>query len=381
MKPENPLPDNWQHNDLVDTEFLYQNSPCGYLSFYPDGRIIKINETLVSWLQNTRDNIVKNNFSDLLSKGGKFYYQMVVAPLLTMQGFVNEINFDICSGTRTFPCLFNASTVKDKQGEIVAINAIILNITDRKKYEGLLLVARQNAEEERKKFEFLSNTIPNIIWTAAADGKVNFVNDRFFESFGSSSASLKHHSFVHLIHPEERRQTLQLWKKSLHNKCNLEIEARLKTIGGEYAWFLVRAVPYEDKDGQVGSWFGSCTNINDQKEKERKTVEWLNGNLSRADELITKNSTTLREIAFEQSHLVRQPLTNIMGIIHVMIDLEMDDQLKRWVMLLQESSTKLDEVIRTIVDKATLDHTVTPQDVDAPLAVTRFSQLPRRSKV
>lgn len=135
---------------LIDTEFLYQTSPCGYLSFYADGTIIKINQTLLSWLKQSNEEIVFNKkFSDILSKGGTFYYQMVVLPLLNMQGFVNEINFEIKTKDSVFPCLFNASAIKNEDGKIIAVNAIILNITDRKKYESQLLTAKQHAEEEK----------------------------------------------------------------------------------------------------------------------------------------------------------------------------------------------------------------------------------------
>jgi len=337
---------------LIDTEFLYQNSPCGYLSFYPNGTIIKINQTLLSWLQKDNEEITgKTKFSNLLSKGGRFYYEMVVLPLLQMQGFVNEINFEIKSKEESFPCLFNASTVTGEDGEVLAINAIILNITDRKKYESLLLVARQNAEEEKKRFEFLSNTIPNILWTALPTGEINFVNERYYEIFGSKTRSIRSGSFIHLIHPNERKEALAAWKLLLQTRTNFELEVRFETALRKYEWFLINAVPYKDKDGNVTTWFGSCTNINEHKEKERQTVEKLNDSLFEAGELINKNSETLREIAFNQSHLVRHPLTNILGIIKIMTEMEMDSSLTQMVSMLQVSAGKLDDVIKEIVYK------------------------------
>lgn len=339
-------------NDLIDTEFLYQNSPCGYLSFYPDGTIIKINQTLLSWLQADNDAITgKIKFSSILSKGGRFYYEMVVLPLLQMQGFVNEINFEIKSQKETFPCLFNASAVTGEDGSILAFNAIILNITDRKKYESLLLTARKNAEEERKRFEFLSNTIPNIIWTTLPSGLINFVNDRFFQAFGSKTRSIRFKSFIHLIHFTERKRTFAAWKVSLQTGTDFEVEVRCETVSQKYEWFLIRAIAYKDNEGNITNWFGSCTNINEQKEKERQTVEKLSGSLSEAGELINKNTQTLREIAFNQSHLIRQPLSNILGIIDIMNEMTMDDNLKQTVSMLQISAEKLDAVIKEIVYK------------------------------
>ena len=68
-----------------------------------------------------------------------------------MQGQVNEINFTINRKNSTsFPSLINSAVVKDKSGELRAINATVYNITDRKKYEKELLLATRLAESEKK---------------------------------------------------------------------------------------------------------------------------------------------------------------------------------------------------------------------------------------
>lgn len=344
--------DSHQLDQLVDTEFLYQNSPCGYLSFYADGTIIKINQTLLSWLQQNNNEIVfTKKFGDILSKGGKFYYQMVVQPLLDMQGFANEISFEIKAKNSSFPCLFSGSAIKNEDGKIIAVNAIILNITDRKKYETQLFSAKQHAEEEKKRFEFLSNSIPNIIWTALPSGKLNFLNERFFECFGYGIASLMQKSLLRLIHPLEQKVCATLWKKSLKQGTVLELEARMETALQKYEWFFIRAVPYRDTTGNISLWFGSCTNIDDQKKKQIATVEKLNSSLFEASEVIHKNSQALREIAFDQSHLIRMPLSNILGIIQILDSLDVDDNTKQLISALQQSSVQLDNIIKKIVNK------------------------------
>ena len=120
-------------------------------------------------------------------------------------------------------------------------------------------------------------------------------------------------------------------------------------VSQKYEWFLINAVPYEDTEGNITAWFGSCTNINDQKEKERQTVDRLNESLFEAGEVIKKNSKALKEIAFNQSHLIRHPLTNILGITHIMNEMEMNEGLRQMVSMLQISADNLDTVIKDIV--------------------------------
>lgn len=124
---------------------------------------------------------------------------------------------------------------------------------------------QNNMRKKKKRFEFLSNSIPNIIWTALPSGKLNFLNERFFECFGYKIASLRQTSLLHLIHPSEQKSSLLLWKRSLKQGVTLELEARMKITSQKYEWFLIRAVPYEDMTGNISLWFGSCTNIDEQK--------------------------------------------------------------------------------------------------------------------
>lgn len=342
-----------QQNLLASTEFLYENSPCGHLSFLPDGTIFRINKTMLEWVECSNEDIVgKKRFYDILSVGGKLYYQMVVLSLLNRQGFINEINFDIDLKNGTaFPSLVNAVNIKDDNGKTIAVNASILKITDRKKYESELLRSKQFAEEERKRFESLSNIIPEIIWTALANGSVNFMNERFFEYFKSTDETLRKTSLLHLIHPPYRKKLLKLWINAVQNGEKFEAEVLLKEKPDNYEWFIIRAVPYRNANNLVEMWFGSCTNIHEHKKQQLQAVENLSNSLSEASEMISIKEKTLEEIAYSQSHFVRRPLANIIGLVEM---LESDDEgsiNKSVVMMLKQSAQELDAMIKNIVLK------------------------------
>ena len=68
-------------------EDLYEHAPCGYISTLPDGTIVKINQTLLEWTQQSRDVLLSGTkFQSLLATGSKIYYETHYAPLLQMQG-------------------------------------------------------------------------------------------------------------------------------------------------------------------------------------------------------------------------------------------------------------------------------------------------------
>jgi len=149
--------DGYRH--IETAEELYQNAPCGYVSFLHDGTIFNINGTLLNWLGYSREEVQdRMRFQQFFKVGGQIYFETHFFPLIQMQGFVNEINFDILRKDKTLlPCLLNVSEVTSSNSEEKTYRASIFNISDRKNYERELIAARKKAEEtSRAKAAFLS---------------------------------------------------------------------------------------------------------------------------------------------------------------------------------------------------------------------------------
>ena len=148
-------------------EDLYHDAPCGYVSFRNDGTIYNINKTLLGWLGFDRNEILgKKKIYELFKMGGRMYFETHFFPLIRIQGFANEINFEIRKNDRsTFPALIN---VKELKGPTVRENryrASVFDISDRKKYEQELMNAKLKAEKlAQVKAEFLA-TISHEIRT------------------------------------------------------------------------------------------------------------------------------------------------------------------------------------------------------------------------
>lgn len=148
-------------------EDLYHDAPCGYVSFRNDGTIYNINKTLLGWLEFDINEILgKKKIYELFKMGGRMYFETHFFPLIRIQGFANEINFEIRKNDgSTFPALIN---VKELKGPTVRENryrASVYDISDRKKYEQELMNAKLKAEKLAEvKAEFLA-TISHEIRT------------------------------------------------------------------------------------------------------------------------------------------------------------------------------------------------------------------------
>ena len=124
-------------------------APCGYLSTTPDGRIIRVNGTFVRWIGYTREELIPAmRFIDLLTPGGRLFYETHFRLMLRMHGSVNEIALDLTSRSgAVIPALVNATEKRDEAGQPVANRVTVFNASDRRQYERELLMARRRADQ------------------------------------------------------------------------------------------------------------------------------------------------------------------------------------------------------------------------------------------
>lgn len=152
-------------------EDLYENAPCGYLSTLLDGRIAKINRTLLDWLGRRREDVVgRMRFADLLTVGGKLYYETHFAPLLRLQGEAGGIALEMktVDGSR-LPVLVTSTLKKDSDGRPLLIRTTVFDARDRRAYETELLHARQEADRERERLQRLATTLQRTLLPPALE--------------------------------------------------------------------------------------------------------------------------------------------------------------------------------------------------------------------
>ncbi|WP_433271172.1 SpoIIE family protein phosphatase [Actinosynnema sp. CS-041913] len=146
-------------------EDLYEHAPCGYLSTLMDGTIAKVNTTLLTWLGYRRDELVgRRRFPDLLTVGGRMYYETHIAPTLAMHGEAGGLALELktTDGER-LPVLVTATVKKGADEAAQLIRITIFDARDRRAYEQELLRARQQADEERDRARKLASTLQQTL--------------------------------------------------------------------------------------------------------------------------------------------------------------------------------------------------------------------------
>ena len=130
--------------------------------------------------------------------------------------------------------------------------------------------------ESEERYRFLAEAQPDQIWTALPNGELDYVNQRALDYFQTSFGELVEAGWTHVVHPEDLARMLERWQLSLTTAQPYENELRLRAADGSYRWHLTRAVPMTGRRGGIVKWFGSNTDMHDQKgteEAQRFLVE------------------------------------------------------------------------------------------------------------
>ncbi len=132
--------------------------------------------------------------------------------------------------------------------------------------------------EKKVDIDFMSivSTLPLVVWTAAPDGGLTYISQQWQDIYGNPLDESLGNGWAKFVHPEDVENAAVLWANSLKTGQNYETEFRVQHKNTGYKWILVRAIPKYNAEGEIISWNGSNTDVNDKKVSEeaaRKSEE------------------------------------------------------------------------------------------------------------
>lgn len=144
----------------------------------------------------------------------------------------------------------------DVKGQPLMMRGTVQDISNQRAIE-------EDLRQSEQRFKMVAELLPHLIWAFHPDGTGAYYNQRCFDYTG---VDLWHApDWKTLIHPEDQMVSCRDWEESLRTGKPYEAEYRIRRHDGVYRWHIARAVPLKDRDGTILHWFGTSTDVEDQK--------------------------------------------------------------------------------------------------------------------
>lgn len=187
--------------------------------------------------------------------------------------------------------------------------------------------------ESERNLRALADSMPQVVWTARPDGVTDYTNLRWTEYSGSTDSA----RWLDFVAPEDRKNAIDSWSAAVKSASTYEAEFRLlRQHDQAFRRHLVRAIPAFDEAGNVAHWFGTCTDIEDQK---------------RGEDALRAASAAKTDFLANMSHEVRTPLGAILGFIElVRIPETSRAQIDKYLAIIERNSRHLLRIVDDILD-------------------------------
>lgn len=222
-----------------------------------DGRYTFVNEPAARVLGLTPDAMLGRSWNDIGLPPEREDEFVVERERVMATGVPSrrEVRFPVAGGDRYFE--YVVSPIYGDTTEAIGVVVISRDVT-----------ARREAEQ---RYRHLADAMPQIVFSARADGYTDYYNKRWYEFTGLDPNLGGDASFLPILHPDDIERTLATWNHAVESKQPYEIEYRFfDRVTQTYRWHLARALPSLDEGGNVVRWYGTCTDIEDLKQSERE---------------------------------------------------------------------------------------------------------------
>jgi diguanylate cyclase (GGDEF)-like protein/PAS domain S-box-containing protein len=162
------------------------------------------------------------------------------------------------------------------------------------------------AQERELYFQTMAEAVPEILWTADPSGGDDFFNRRCFDYTGMTFEQLRGAGWTVIVHPDDLPVCAEKWESALRTGESYEVQYRLRGKDGTYRWFLCRANPIHDSKGKIVKWFGTCTDIEDQKKNQQILEEQILERTMQLADINTQLQNEMIEKDYARNELDRQ---------------------------------------------------------------------------
>lgn len=243
-------------SQLEQIEAIYRSAPIGLCVLDRDLRYISINDRLAAINGRPPQDHIGLRIRDVLPDVA----DVIEPPLRSVleEGSpITDLEFQSRGRTVRCQCL----PLRDEARGIIGINIVAEDVTERTRME-------QALRDSEERFRALADNIPQLAYMVDATGSVFWYNQRWFEYTGMEFEEAQGRGWERAHHPDHLPRVLERVRQCLATGEAWEDTFPLRGRDGTYRWFLSRAVPIRGDQGRINVWFGTSTDVTEQRQSE-----------------------------------------------------------------------------------------------------------------
>ncbi len=218
--------------------------------------------------------------------------------------------------------------------------AILRDVSETRRAQRLL------AESETR-FRGLAAAAPVGIFQADAEGKCQYVNERWSDIAGMSAAEALGTGWLRALHPVDRARVRQAWREAVTGRKAFKLRYRFLRPDGSETWVMGNAVASHDAEGALTGHIGTVTDITESHHQSQE----LERAKSEAEAAARAKSLFLANM----SHEIRTPLNAVIGMTTLLLDTPMSEDQRDFARTIRASGESLLEIINDILDYSKAD--------------------------
>jgi PAS domain S-box-containing protein len=337
----------------VDASWLLEHTAGAHAVLSVDGIILFTNPALLVLSGRIGMSLLGTRFQDLLSTGGRMFYETQFTPMLLLRGSLSEVSLDLLGPDgRRVPVFVNAVTAPDMEDSQKRIILTLSEATQRKQYENELLRARRESERVAEVVQRSSDAIFGL----TAEGQIQSWNDGAELIFGLTVSDALGRSLASLFTETYGDEFVTAMAKLGQGKeVRMEMHAIRK--GGEPVEVSVTLTPHMEAPGILVAFSAVIRDSTARKRAEKALLQ-------------SEKLASVGRLASSIAHEINNPLEAVTNLLYILETQFSEPKAKEFVAMAQEELARVSHIAthtlrfhkqssgRTYLDLSTLTDSV-----------------------